>query len=235
VTVAAVVLVLVVGAATWLVLRPEKSGRTTAAPPETPAASAPAPAPSTAPSGAGPGGTVPGGTAPSPTPTGAAPSATGAAPGSGNGGSRTRPPLPAGWREHKDRTGFSVYVPTGWRQSREGSFVYFRGDGRVLGIDQTNKPKSDPVKDWRGQSEYRVDRGDFPGYDEIHIKSVKYWRKAADWEFTFNEGSRQHVNNRGFVVADDQAYGIWWQTRHSEWNEARSDLDLVFASFRPDD
>jgi hypothetical protein len=140
-----------------------------------------------------------------------------------------RPALPAGWRDYRDSTGFTVYVPTGWTRSRDGSIVYFRDPktGRVLGIDQTNRPKSDPVADWRGQSSYRVARGDFPGYREVHIVAVKYGLKAADWEFTFNGRVRQHVNNRGFVVSESKAYGIYWQTKDTDWAAARSDLQLV--------
>jgi hypothetical protein len=147
-----------------------------------------------------------------------------------------RPALPAGWRDYHDPTGFSVYVPAGWTRSQSGSIVYFRDNrtGRVLGIDQTDKPKSDPVADWRSQAAYRVSRGDFPGYHQIRIAAVDYFRKAADWEFTFSGSSaRQHVNNRGFVVSNSQAYGIYWQTRDADWAAARPDLQLVFDSFRP--
>jgi hypothetical protein len=150
------------------------------------------------------------------------------------GAAGARPDLPAGWRDYRDRTGFEVYVPAGWRRSKEGSIVYFRGDGKVLGIDQTDRPKSDPVADWRNQSAYRVGRGDFPGYREIKIEPVSYFRKAADWEFTFRRsGVRQHVNNRGVVVADDKAYGFYWQTSDAEWSSSRDDLELIFDSFVP--
>ncbi|MEU4424554.1 protein kinase [Actinoplanes sp. NPDC024001] len=159
-------------------------------------------------------------------------SAPAAAPSGGAAGGR--PPLPAGWRDYRDATGFQVYVPTGWTRSKEGSIVYFRGDGRVLGIDQTDDPKPDPVADWRGQADYRRSRGDFPNYREIKIESVRYFRTAADWEFTFTRGGvRQHVNNRGVVVSDNKAYGFYWQTRDAEWSAARDDLQLVFDSFRP--
>ncbi|MEV6599867.1 serine/threonine-protein kinase [Actinoplanes sp. NPDC051346] len=149
---------------------------------------------------------------------------------------RSLPPLPDGWRDHRDRAGFAVYVPEGWKQSREGTMVYFRDPrtGRVLGIDQTDEPRWDPVADWRGQATYRVRTGDFPGYEEIHIREVRYFRKAADWEFTFDDGDRQHVNNRGVVVSSDRAYGIYWQTRDADWADARADLQLVFDSFRPE-
>ncbi|WP_238487683.1 serine/threonine-protein kinase [Actinoplanes flavus] len=145
-----------------------------------------------------------------------------------------RPVLPAGWELYTDKTGFSVYVPKGWRRTKEGTIVYFRGDGKVLGIDQTNKPRSNPVADWREQAGNRVSGGDFPGYREVKIAAVDYFRKAADWEFTFNRsGVRQHVNNRGTVVRDDKAYGFYWQTRDDVWDESRKDLQLVFDSFRP--
>ena len=91
----------------------------------------------------------------------------------------------------------------------------------------------EPRADWREQADYRVRRGDFPGYAEVHIVAVPYWLTAADWEFTFNGRVRQHVNNRGFVVSPSKAYGIWWQTSDADWAAARPDLQRVFDSFRP--
>jgi serine/threonine protein kinase len=146
-----------------------------------------------------------------------------------------RPELPDGWRLYTDETGFSVYVPEDWQVSREGTLVYFRGDGRTLGIDQSDDPQWDPVADWTRQRDARLASGDFPGYDEVRLEAVDYGIVAADWEFTFDgsSGARQHVNNRGVVVSDDKAYGFWWQTTDADWDAARSALDLVFDSFRP--
>ncbi|MFI5934503.1 serine/threonine-protein kinase [Actinoplanes sp. NPDC051494] len=151
------------------------------------------------------------------------------------------PPIPAGWHDYRDATGFSVYVPDGWAKSRkktsdEYSMVYFRDPegGRVMGIDQTDSPQWDPVGDWEGKAAYRSGRGDFPGYDEISIKEVEYLRKAADWEYTFTEnGSRRHVVNRGVVASENKAYGLYWSTRAGDWDAARADLRLFYASFRP--
>jgi len=127
-------------------------------------------------------------------------------------------------------------VPDGWRRSKEGSIVYFRDSatGRVLGIDQTNHPKSDPVADWTNNESARVPAGDFPGYQRIKIVPVNYFIKAADWEFTYNGSkSRQHVNNRGVVVSDHQAYGFYWQTADADWAAQLPNLQLIFDSFRP--
>jgi tRNA A-37 threonylcarbamoyl transferase component Bud32 len=154
-------------------------------------------------------------------------------PGSGRG--PARPELPDGWRLYTDDTGFSVYVPEHWRITQEGTMVYFRGDGRTLGIDQRNDPQWDPVGDWTRQRDARLADGEFPGYAEIRLEEVDYGIVAADWEFTFDgrSGERQHVNNRGVVVSQNKAYGFWWQTADSDWEAARPALDLVFSSFRP--
>ena len=235
---AAAVLVVVLAVTSWLASRPDPGDRRqqqqAAPPPAGVTASAQPSAQSTAGSPAGSGTSAP---ANPPVQNGsAAPPPAGSAPAGGGdgGGDGGLPPLPAGWKNYRDQTGFSLYVPAGWTRSRERSIVYFRGDGRVLGIDQTNKPQPNPVADWQGKAEYRVGRGDFPSYRQVHIKSVDYWRKAADWEFTFTRGGqRQHVNNRGFITANDQAYGVWWQTSDAQWSAARKDLALIFDSFRP--
>ena len=207
---AAVVLIAAAAVAMWAISSPRQK------PPAAAPTVASSPVPSAAPPSSAP--AVPPASAPASSPASAVP--TGSA----------LPKLPAGWRDYKDPTGFRLYVPKGWTRSEEGTMVYFRGDGRVLGIDQTRTPQPDPVADWQGKAEYREGRGDFPGYREIHIKKVDYFLKAADWEFTY---SGQHVNNRGFVTSKKQAYGIWWQTSDSSWAGARDDLDLIFRSFRP--
>ncbi|HEU4349726.1 MAG TPA: serine/threonine-protein kinase [Actinoplanes sp.] len=222
--------VLALASAAWLVTRPDPdSPARTSRPPVTEGTTLPGTGATTGPGTADT--TPPGASAPA---TGAPSAAPTASPAPARSG-RKRPALPAGWIDYRDRTGFSVYVPKGWNRSREGTMVYFRDprSGRVLGIDQTTRPASNPVADWRGQASYRVQRGDFPGYHEIRIVSVRYWLKAADWEFTFDGRRRQHVNNRGFVVSKSQAYGIWWQTADAEWSAARPDLQLIFDSFRP--
>jgi hypothetical protein len=204
-----VVVVVLAGALVgWLTSRPADKPEAADTPRPTPTASASAAGPSSPPA----------------SPSGQAP--TSAAP--------EQPALPAGWMRYRDATGFSLYVPRNWTRSKEGSIVYFRGAGRVLGIDQTDHPQSNPVADWQGKADYRVGRGDFPSYREVHIRSVKYFRKAADWEFTFiRSGVRQHVNNRGFITSPTQAYGIYWQSPDAGWQQAEKDLRLVFASFHP--
>ncbi|MBM2619770.1 serine/threonine protein kinase [Actinoplanes sp. LDG1-06] len=217
-----VVVVLVVAAVVWAVTRPDGEPTSSSAPPATSAVVTPSSAPAT--------------TASSPSSPSASPSSPPSSPPTSAATGSDLPTLPDGWRDYRDATGFALYVPEGWTRSKEGRMVYFRRGSQVLGIDQTKKPAPDPVADWRGKADYRVDRGDFPSYDEIRIDAVDYFEKAADWEFTFTRGgTRQHVNNRGVVTSENQAYGIYWQTRDADWSSHEDDLQLIFDSFRPAD
>ncbi|MDR7275034.1 serine/threonine-protein kinase [Catenuloplanes atrovinosus] len=234
---AAVVLVLVVALVAFIALRPDGTtgpgtGDNVAADPTGTAAGAPSAVPSDDPAPPSAEPTLTGAANPSPS-GGAAPG--GGSEGDGTEGGGGRPQLPQGWRDYTDPTGFKVYVPNGWTRSQEGTEVYFTGsNGRVLLIDQTNEPKPDPVADWNSQRDYRVGRGEFPGYTEVKIVAVDYFQKAADWEWLYNESyGRVHVNNRGVITAPDQAYGIYWQTNEADWAASQSDLQLIYESFVP--
>ncbi|MFI1995679.1 serine/threonine-protein kinase [Actinoplanes sp. NPDC020271] len=217
---AAAVIVLLAGLAVFLTTRPSSKP---AAGDNAAATQAPAAAPATS-------------AATSATPS-SAPSTTSAAPSPSVSPSASsgRPPLPAGFVNYTDKTGFSVYVPDGWTTSKEGTIRYWRdGKGHVLGIDQTDQPRSNPVADWRSQRDARLNGGDFPGYKEKKLASVDYFVKAADWEFTYNKSGTQHINNRGVVTSAHQAYGFWFQTPDADWDKYRKEvLDVVFASFVP--
>ncbi|MFG3699648.1 protein kinase [Micromonospora sp. NPDC047620] len=164
---------------------------------------------SQAPQTSGPAAPPPTSAAPSPTPA-VTPSATG---------------LPAGWKLHKDPTGFSVPVPPGfkldyrrkWGAGREDYRVRFSdGRGRALLIDQTTEPLDDAEADWRRQETSR--RGDYPNYRRVRIESIDYFDEAADWEWTQTEDGRAiHVRNRGFVTAPDKGYAIRWDTPADQW------------------
>jgi hypothetical protein len=137
---------------------------------------------------------------------------------------------------YTDRTGFSIAVPGDWAVSREDRMVFFRerdGEGRVLGVDQTDQPKPDPVADWQAQERKR--RGGYNDYQRVKIAPVDYFDKAADWEWTYTSrnNNRLHVVNRGFITSPNQAYAIYWSTLDSRWAANQKDFALIVASFRP--
>jgi hypothetical protein len=145
------------------------------------------------------------------------------------------PALPEGWQMYTDPTGFSVAAPVGWNVSVEGTIRYFRdpNGGRVFGIDQSNQPNMDPVGDWTNQERQRAG-GFYRGYQRIRIEPVNYFVACADWEFTYDQGgTRAHVINRGVVTSDHQAYGIWWSTPDSSWQDNYKYFELITRTFKP--
>jgi serine/threonine protein kinase len=142
--------------------------------------------------------------------------------------------VPAGFERHRDPTGFSVAVPEGWRSERDSGQVYFRepsGSGLLI-IDQTDRPKADPVADWREQEAAR--RSGYSDYRRIRIEAVDYFDNAADWEFTYaGRSGRQHVLIRGVVTSAKQAYGIYWSTPDDQWEENLPALRTIFKTFQP--
>lgn len=184
-------------------------------------------------------GTTPSGSASRPSPT-ASPttSASAAAPATSPSVSPTGTtgPLPDGYHWHHDSTHFSIAVPDGWSAEHHGHYLYVEDphSSRILIVDQSDTPKSDPLADWREQESAR--RSGFPGYHRVHLRSVDYpqARKAADWEFTYNgSGGRTHVLNRNILANSKHAYALYWQVPDSKWESSRKIFDVFAATFRP--
>ncbi len=144
--------------------------------------------------------------------------------------------LPAGWYLYRDRTGFAVAVPRSWTVTRKGTIVRFEepDGGRLLLIDQTDKPRKDPVADWTRQEGDRLAAGHWNDYRRVRIVKVDYFITCADWEFTYRGNSgRVHVINRGFVTGPKQAHAIYWSTPESQWKDNLDEFALITASFQP--
>jgi hypothetical protein len=144
--------------------------------------------------------------------------------------------LPPGWHLYADPSGYKVPVPANWKVWHQGTETYFQEQGgqyRLLIVDQTTTPAPDPVADWTGKESDRI--AGYRDYHRISIKSVDYWDKAADWEFTrtSSSGNPLHVVKRGFITAKNQAYGITWSTSEKDWNANKANLDLIYRDFVP--
>ncbi|GAA3769778.1 hypothetical protein GCM10022225_65740 [Plantactinospora mayteni] len=186
-------------------------------------------APTSQPAGTPPGPTASAPPTPTPAPTSAQPTQPAVTPTG-----QAAPQLPAGWRLHRDSTGFSVPVPNGWTVRRDGPRVRFNDPNsrRFLMIDQTNQPRPDPVADWREQERDR--RGNYRNYQLVTIQAVDYWLKAADWEWLHDEGGvRMHVRNRGFVTSSKKAYAIRWDTEAADWDRELATFKIIADGFQP--
>ncbi|MEV0661295.1 protein kinase [Actinomadura luteofluorescens] len=154
------------------------------------------------------------------------------------------PALPAGFRTHKDRSGYSVPVPEDWKgpeRKNGGDFFYAPGRKTYIQIDQTDDPGPSAIDDWRDQE--RGGSG-WPGYEKLKIAATGNHPpvpdtgngdKSADWEFTYDgDGGRVHILNRGFVTKG-HGYAILLRAPAGDWDEMYSELQPVYRFFKPAD
>ncbi|GLY78181.1 serine/threonine-protein kinase [Actinoallomurus iriomotensis] len=144
--------------------------------------------------------------------------------------------LPDGYHWHHDDTGFSIAVPDGWTAKHHGHYLYVEDphSSRILIVDQSDHPKSNPLADWKEQEAAR--RGGFSDYHRVRLESIDYpqARKAADWEFTYRGSSgRTHVLNRNILANGKHAYALYWQVPDGRWKASKSIFEAFATTFRP--
>ncbi|WP_243708944.1 serine/threonine-protein kinase [Actinomadura sp. GC306] len=152
--------------------------------------------------------------------------------------------VPAGFKKHSDRSGYTVLVPKGWSgpERKSGGDFFYSPDREVyVQIDQTDDPNDSAIEDWRKQE--RGGSG-WPGYklisirptgDEPPVPDTGDGDDSADWEFTYaGQGGRVHVLNRGFV-AGDHGYAILLRAPDDEWDKVFGELQPVYRYFEPAD
>jgi hypothetical protein len=144
--------------------------------------------------------------------------------------------LPAGWKWFNRSTqggwpGFSVPVPQNVSVDPQGSQIFLRWNNRLLIVDRTSAPQSDPVQDWKNQEGNRS----YSDYNKIKIVPVSCAFKAcADWEFTYttDNGNAQHADKRNILVSGSAAYSLNWYTTPDDWAAAQSDLQTIYRGFQ---
>ena len=185
------------------------------------------PAHSTSPGG----GTAPSGTSRPPASPSGQPSVGQGGQNSGGSG------VPAGFYWFTNSTGFSIGVPNGWTISHQGHYVYVQDPANsqiYLLIDQSGQPKSDPLADWKQQEANRA--SGYADYHRIRLESVSYPQaeKAADWEFTYNQGGvTVHILNRNILANAHHAYALYWSVPESEWSAYYHYFQTFADTFRP--
>jgi hypothetical protein len=157
-----------------------------------------------------------------------------------SGGSRPRvgilATVPAGFWRYRDATGFSIAVPVGWTVSHQDGLVYVlppSGSAFLL-IQQSDRPKPNPLADWRQQEASR--RGTYPAYHRIRLAAIDYPQaeKAADWEFTYDRnGVLTHVLNRNVLANPAHAYALYWSTPADQWTQSWHYFQVFARTFQP--
>ncbi|MGC4804698.1 protein kinase domain-containing protein [Micromonospora sp. DT233] len=147
------------------------------------------------------------------------------------------PAAMAGWHYYTDSPGFSVPVPDGWQQLRDGTRVEFHelDSRRVLAVDALGTPKADLLTQAKAAEAADRKTGRYPGYEPLHLHSVNYRARAVEreWAYAHPSGTRMRALSRTFVAAENgQTYAIEWTTPDAGWAAGESALALVLDGFR---
>ncbi|HEY3008983.1 MAG TPA: serine/threonine-protein kinase [Micromonosporaceae bacterium] len=141
--------------------------------------------------------------------------------------------LPPHWSWHRDDAGFRLAVPDGWTYFRAGDIVCFvdPGGSRTLGIVPRQPATTDPVADARTQERRLLAAGVLPGYRRIRVQRTLFVA-GAEWEFTFDNNGRRHVEVRTYPPSAGHAAALFWVTRDFDWAFNTGLYDLITPSFK---
>ncbi|GAA1015512.1 serine/threonine-protein kinase [Streptomyces thermogriseus] len=154
--------------------------------------------------------------------------------GSGSGAGKDGDGGAAVASTYRGAQGYSIGLPAGWKYvSTDPAGDRFTGpDGQRLLIAWTSTPKDDPVADWTNQ-ERAMKR---PQYQRIRIEAVDYrgW-KTADWEFTYVDGIKYRVIDRGFKVNDRLGHALMYTAKDANWDSdlRKQTWKTLTQTFRP--
>lgn len=154
--------------------------------------------------------------------------------GSGSGAGKDGDGGAAVASTYRGAQGYSIGLPVGWKYvSTDPAGDRFTGpDGQRLLIAWTSTPKDDPVADWTNQ-ERAMKR---PQYQRIRIEAVDYrgW-KTADWEFTYVDGIKYRVIDRGFKVNDHLGHALMYTAKDANWDSdlRKQTWKTLTQTFRP--
>ncbi|MEV4458221.1 serine/threonine-protein kinase [Microbispora sp. NPDC049633] len=146
--------------------------------------------------------------------------------------------LPAGWKVHRDRLGFSIALPSGWvPYGREATRVRFHHpSGRdYLQVDLTPWETTDPMAAVRTVEAASTKKGYLRDYERIGVTDTEYLGvPAADWEFTHRtDAGRVRVLDRAFRLDDGRCVALYWQVADSRWTSGLSYFRVFERTFRP--
>lgn len=139
--------------------------------------------------------------------------------------------LPAGLMWWNDQSGFSVPIPTGWVNQREGAMAMLfceRGGAKILRVRGRAPNDLDLMAAFRREEA----RAKMPGYHRIRM-AIAPAGAAADWEYTFNGDVGKMRGLERAVVIQGRAYVMQWQVTPDKWRASLPTFKIITEGFIP--
>jgi eukaryotic-like serine/threonine-protein kinase len=154
--------------------------------------------------------------------------------------------LPTGWTtytvtpaEAGTKAGFSIDLPPGWTEQRNGYATFFYGPGNeFVDVDLTTHVHSNMV----AEAKY-IEQGSLPSHPGYHR-----WRldrepvlgtNGAFWKYTYfnSAGVKLQANDILFIKptpAGDQSYAIEFRTSDAAWDATVPRWEKILRTFKTD-
>jgi hypothetical protein len=141
---------------------------------------------------------------------------------------------PEFWTYYDDPSGFQVLRPAGWTQDEWTAGVCFHDVGApgYLGVTQWQQSDTDLVAYWT-EREAQL-KSTLPGYEKRHIEKLPRDFLAAEWEFTFKDGTETlHAGAVALIKGNGRVYAIIYCIRDTDWGGKLAKYTLISDRFEP--
>ncbi|MCJ1679465.1 serine/threonine protein kinase [Streptomyces sp. APSN-46.1] len=146
---------------------------------------------------------------------------------------------PPGWNKVTDPTGFTLFVPDGWRRQMNGDQIDYTPDNGKHFIRIAADSTPDYVNpythllDLEKQVQKRTD------YKKqlLNQNTFRDSTRAALWDFTWTEkqnhpGPRRAIEQM-YIAPDGTEYAIYMAAPTAGWNTTRQQFDIVLSGWEP--
>ncbi|MFI1149064.1 serine/threonine-protein kinase [Streptomyces sp. NPDC020817] len=153
------------------------------------------------------------------------------------GGEEAAPP--EGYTQVTDPTGFTLFVPAGWKRQMDGDQIDYTPDNGKHFI----RIAADPTPDYENPYAHLLDlekqvqkRTDYKK-QRLNQNTFRDSTRAALWDFSWTEkgthaGPRRAIEQM-YVAPDGTEYAIYMSSPVADWSTTRQQFDVVLSGWKP--
>ncbi|MFF1339990.1 serine/threonine-protein kinase [Streptomyces sp. NPDC058290] len=146
---------------------------------------------------------------------------------------------PAGFSEVTDPTGFTLFVPEGWKRQMNGDQIDYTPDNGKHFI----RIAADPTPDYENPYAHLLDlekqvqkRTDYKK-QKLNQNTFRDSTRAALWDFAWTEkvsfpGPRRAIEQM-YIAPDGTEYAIYMSSPIADWDTIRQQFDVVLSGWEP--
>lgn len=146
---------------------------------------------------------------------------------------------PAGFSEVTDPTGFTLFVPDGWKRQMNGDQIDYTPDNGKHFI----RIAADPTPDYENPYAHLLDlekqvqkRTDYKK-QKLNQNTFRDSTRAALWDFAWTEkvsfpGPRRAIEQM-YIAPDGTEYAIYMSSPIADWDTIRQQFDVVLSGWEP--